>query len=85
MFGLIHISIGLSVFRFVANEYKQKAIRLHSTVCNIQSAIPWEIVKVNLNYLPLLRTGLKCVSFIKKHNCMKILWFFPKIKLSNFN
>jgi len=53
MFGLIQIFIGLSVFAFVANEYKQKAIWLYSTICNIWSAIQWEITKVILNYWPL--------------------------------
>jgi hypothetical protein len=33
------IFIGLSVFGFVANEYKQIAIWLHSTIHNICSAI----------------------------------------------
>jgi hypothetical protein len=54
--ALIHrtqISIGLSVFRFVANEYKRIAIWLHSTTCNIRSAIWWAITKVILNYSPL--------------------------------
>ncbi len=37
--GLIQISIGLAVFGFVANEYKQGAIQLHLTIHNIWSAI----------------------------------------------
>jgi len=37
--GLTQISIGLLVFGFDANEYKQRAIQLHSTFLNIQSAI----------------------------------------------
>ncbi len=44
IFGLIWISIGLSVFRFIAYEYKWRAI---------WSAIRWAIMKVILNYLPL--------------------------------
>jgi hypothetical protein len=39
IFGLLQISIGLSVFGFVANEYQQRAIRLLSTIRNIWSAI----------------------------------------------
>ncbi len=39
IFGLLRISIGLSVFGFVANEYQQRAIRLLSTIHNIWSAI----------------------------------------------
>ncbi len=38
-YGLIQISIGLSVFGFIANEYKQIAIQLHLTIRNIQSVI----------------------------------------------
>ncbi len=48
--GLIWISIGLSVLGFVANEYKQRAMSLHLTICNIRSAIRWAITKVILNY-----------------------------------
>ncbi len=47
----VQISIGLSVF--VANEYKQIAIRLLSTIHNIQSTIRWAIMNVILNYLLL--------------------------------
>ena len=50
IFGLIQISIGLSVFGFVANDYKQIAIRLHLTIRNIRSAIGWAITKIILNY-----------------------------------
>ncbi len=49
---LIWISIGLSVFRFVANEYKWRAIWLHS-IRNIRSAIRLAIMKVILNCSPL--------------------------------
>jgi len=51
--SIIWISIGLSVFGFVANEYKQIANQSHSTIPNIWSAIRWVIKKVILNYLPL--------------------------------
>ncbi len=44
------MSIGLLVFGFNANEYKRRAIRLHSTICNIQSPIRWVIMKVILNH-----------------------------------
>ncbi len=39
IFVLLRISIGLSVVRFVANEYQQRAIWLLSTIRNIRSAI----------------------------------------------
>jgi hypothetical protein len=39
IFGLLQISIGLTVFGFVANKYQRIAIQLHLTICNIQSAI----------------------------------------------
>jgi hypothetical protein len=39
IFGLLRISISLLVFGFIANEYQQRAIRLLSTIRNIQSAI----------------------------------------------
>jgi hypothetical protein len=35
IFSLLQISIGLSVFRFVANEYKRITIRPLSTIRNI--------------------------------------------------
>jgi hypothetical protein len=55
IFGLLRISIGLSVFRFVANEHKWIAIHSLSTFRNILSGIRWAIMKVILNYLPLPR------------------------------
>jgi hypothetical protein len=39
IFGQLRISIGLSVFKFVANEYQRRAIRLLLTIHNIRSAI----------------------------------------------
>jgi len=65
LFGLLRISIGLSVFGFVANEYQRRAIRLLLTIRNIRSAIRWAIPKVILNYSRIL------ISFIEKPNCMK--------------
>jgi hypothetical protein len=65
IFGLLQISIGLSVFGFVANEYKQIAIRLLSTICNIRSAIQWAIMKVILNYSPLPRIN-SCVELMSQ-------------------
>ncbi len=50
IFGLLRISIGLSVFGFVANKYQRRAIRLLLIICNIWSAIRWAIPKVILNY-----------------------------------
>ncbi len=55
-------SIGLSVFRFVANKYKWIAIWLHLTIRNIRSAIRWAIMKVILNYLPLPNSGYTCLG-----------------------
>ncbi len=59
IFRLLRISIGLSVFGFVANEYQQRAIRLLSTIRNIWSAIWWVIPKVILNYSRLPRLNLE--------------------------
>ncbi len=42
-----------SIFGFIANKYKQRAIQLHLTICNIRSAIQWAITKVILNYSPI--------------------------------
>ena len=53
LFGLIQISIGLSVFRFIANQYKRRAIQLHLTIRNMRSPIRWAI-EVILNYSPFL-------------------------------
>jgi hypothetical protein len=53
IFGLLWLSIGLSVFGFIANEYKQITIHSLSTIHNIWSGIRWVITKVILNYLPL--------------------------------
>jgi len=53
IFGLLRISIGLSVFGFVANEYKQITIRSLSNICNIWSGIRWAKPKVILNYSTL--------------------------------
>ncbi len=39
IFGQIQISIGLLVFGFIANEYKQRDIWLRSTIHYIQSTI----------------------------------------------
>jgi hypothetical protein len=52
--SLLQISIGLSVFRFIANEYQWRAIWLLSTIRNIWSAIRWVIPKVILNYSRIL-------------------------------
>ncbi len=55
VFSLLWISIGLSVFGFVASKYKWIAIWLLLAICNIRSAIRWVITKVILNYSPLPR------------------------------
>ena len=54
IFGLLQISIGLSVFRFVANKYKQISIQALSTIHNIQSDIWWMMMKIKNNNLPWL-------------------------------
>ncbi len=77
IFGLLRISIGLSVFGFVANKYKQRAIRLLSTIRNIRSAIRWAILKVILNYL-LLPSFDHQMSLCKRkcwysNNCLNFL------------
>ncbi len=54
IFGLLQISIGLSVLGFVANEYKWTAIRSLSTIRNIRSGIRWTNPKVKKHYSPLL-------------------------------
>ncbi len=51
--GLLWISIGLSVFRFIANEYKWIAIRSLLTIHNIWSGIRWTNPKVKKHYFPL--------------------------------
>ncbi len=53
IFSLLQISIGLSVFGFIANEYKQITIRSLSTIRYIQSGIRWAKPKVFLNYSTL--------------------------------
>jgi hypothetical protein len=52
IFGLLWISIGLSVFGFVGYKYQQIAIQLLLTIRNILWATLWAI-KVILKYLPL--------------------------------
>ncbi len=63
IFGLLRISVGLSVFGFIANKYQWRAIRLLSTICNIQSAIWWAILKVILNYLRLPTHNHHSINF----------------------
>jgi hypothetical protein len=46
IFGLLQISICLSVFGFVAYEYKWIAIQSLLTICNIWSGIRWMNPKV---------------------------------------
>ncbi len=75
IFGLLQISIGLSVFGFVANEYKWITIHSLLTICNIWSGIWWEITKVILNYLPLptLDTGLSGLGFLSSRSGVRKL------------
>ncbi len=60
IFGLLRISIGLSVFGFIANEYQWRAIQLLSTIHNIRSAIWWAILNLILNYSRILIS--KCLK-----------------------
>jgi hypothetical protein len=53
IFGLLRISIGLSVFRFIANKYKRIMIHSLSTIHNIRSGIRGAITEGILNYSPL--------------------------------
>ncbi len=55
IFGLLRITIGISIFGFIANEYQRRAIWLLLTIHNIWSAIRWAIPKVILNYSRLPR------------------------------
>ncbi len=75
IFSLVWISIGLSVFGFVANNYKWIAIYLLSTIRNIQSAIWWAIMKVILIYSPLPTSNTRAES----NNFEFDIWFhfFP--------
>ncbi len=86
IFIYIHfnLSIGLSVFRFIANTYKQRAIWLHLTICNIRSAIRWAIMKVILNYLllPTLGPG-PWMSF--HYFCPKNSYWLVEIKYSCYS
>ncbi len=60
IFGLLWISIGLSVFRFVANKYKWIAILSLSTICNIQSGIQWTNLKVKKHYICCYLVTCQC-------------------------
>jgi hypothetical protein len=59
IFGLLRISIGLSVFGFVANKYQWRAIWLLLTIHYIWSDIWWAIPKVILNYSRLPKSNLR--------------------------
>ncbi len=59
IFGLLRISIALSVFGFVANKYKRITIRSLSTIRNIRSGIRWAKPKVILNYSMLTTSNNK--------------------------
>ncbi len=67
----MQICIGVLVFRLVANEYKQRDIWLHPTICNIWSPILWAIMKVILNYLPLLSLSPATGSGTRKDKVSK--------------
>ncbi len=62
IFGQLWISIGLSVFGFVANKYKRITIHSLLTICNIRSGIRWAITKEILNYSPLPKVGYSSSS-----------------------
>ncbi len=65
--------IGLSVFGFIANEYKQRAIQSHLTICNIWSAFRWAITKVILNYSPLLKCKWLTIANPLAYNVKKLI------------
>ncbi len=61
IFGLLRISLGLSVFGFIVNKYQRRAILSLSTIRNIRSAIRWAIPKVISNYSHIPRPNkLEC-------------------------
>jgi hypothetical protein len=70
IFGLLRISIGLSVFGFIANEYQQRAIWLLSTIHNIWSAIWWAITKVIL---------IICAYLTRILQTKKVVWDFYQV------
>jgi hypothetical protein len=72
IFGLLQISISLSVFRFIANEYKRITIHSLLTIRKIRSGIRWTKMKVILNYsmLPSSQTCGMC-------NTGVVLWAHP--------
>jgi hypothetical protein len=87
IFGLLQISIGLSVFRVIANEYQQRAFRL-SSIHNIWSAIRWAIPKVILNYsrLPTHNNlALKQIFISKKIIFTKVFFFLSLLWFWHFN
>ncbi len=51
IFGLLRISICLSVFGFIANEYKRIAIRSLLAIPNTKSNIRWTILKIEKQVL----------------------------------
>ena len=69
IFGLLRISIGLSVFGFVANEYKWITICSLSNIHNIRSGIRWAITKGILNYsmLPINDLRWSLLNFVRKY------------------
>ncbi len=71
IFSLLWISIGLSVFGFVANKYQWRAIQLLSTIRNIRSAIRWAIPKVILNYSLIIISMVKWGIYNKKFILVK--------------
>ncbi len=90
IFGLLQISIGLSLFRLVANEYQWRAIRLLLTIRNIRSAIRWVIPKVILNYSRMLICPYKNFSALpyilgELFSVLKSLYLslFPEITKSH--
>ncbi len=74
----IQISIGLSVFRFNANEYKQLTIR------NICSPIWWAIMKVINYYLPLHKDNPKFCLGQNKLWSQKVLYYMPASRIKGF-
>ncbi len=75
IFALLWISIGLSVFGFVANKYKRITIHSLLTIHNIRSGIQWAITKVILNYLTL-PINLPLINMASHHPILYINTLF---------
>ncbi len=91
IFILLWISIGLSVFGFVSNEYQWIAIRSLSTIHNIWSGIWWTNPKIKKQLFAVTKFQawpfgeiiieyLAVILWLKWHQWFKFTkWFFEMI------